>query len=374
MSTTADKLIAAAASQIGYFVKPGGVTKFGSWYGLPTGQWCAMFVSWAADQSGNADVIPKHAYTPSGVAWFKAQGQWHAGISGIRRGDIVYFDFAGAPYRVSHVGIVESVNSDGSFNTIEGNTSGPTGDQRNGGLCARKTRKSYAVGYGRPAYGASGGAAVGRDYLQVGDTGPAVADMQTRLVKLGYSIGAAGIDSSFGEASKAGLIAFQRDAGLVPDGYYGPLSKASLVGRTNAPVDTRPRNADGSLMLVIDGSRGPGTIGRWQEVMGTDIDFAISKPVSNLIAADQRFLNSVVNAGHIKALTGKSQLDTDGDEGRKTIIVRQFWLRNAMNPIHQQNLIGKLLDFDGDLGPDTNRVHQFALNNATGGSGRYGQV
>lgn len=153
----------------------------------------------------------------------------------------------------------------------------------------------------------------------------------------------------------------------------------TVLGGGTVPVDNplppaQSTNADGSTTLAIDGSRGPKTIARWQEVMGTKIDTVISKPVSELIKADQRFLNSVVLPEHIKNLTGKSALDVDGDEGKKTIIVRQFWLRNAMNPIHQQNLIGHLLDFDGILGPDTNKVHQFALNNTTSGSKRYGEV
>lgn len=143
---------------------------------------------------------------------------------------------------------------------------------------------------------------------------------------------------------------------------------------TGAPADKRPRNADGSLRLATDGIRGRATIGRWQEVMGTPIDFEISTPKSTLIVFDQLFLNSVVAGSHIQNLTGRSRLDPDGDEGRKTIIVRQFWLRNAVNPIHQQNLIGHPLDFDGILGKDTNKVHQFALNHATARSGQYGRV
>lgn len=374
MSTTADALIGVLATQIGYYEKPGGArSKFEEWYGM-SGQWCAMFVSWGAEQSGNADVIPKHAYTPNGVNWFKQQGLWHPGIAGIRRGDIVYFDFPGLPNRVSHVGVVEGVAKDGSVYTIEGNTSGPSGDQRNGGCVLRKQRKSYIVGYGRPRYGSTGGAASGRNWLQKGDSGPAVLDLQNRLIRLGYSVGPAGADSEFGDGTHAGLIAFQKGNGLEPDGYYGPKSKAVLEARTNAPIDTRPRNADGSLTIAQDGIRGPGTIGRWQEVMGTPIDFTISKPKSELIKADQRFLNSVVGAQHIRNLTGKSQLVVDGDEGRNTFIVRQFWLRNAVNPIHQHNLIGHPLDFDGVWGRESNLVHQFALNHATRGSGRYGQV
>lgn len=156
MTTTIDNVIAVAASQIGYYERPGGArSKFEAWYPL-SGQWCAMGLSWAFAQVGALDIFPKHAYTPSGVQWFKNQSRWYNGISNIQRGDAVYFDFPGLPNRVSHVGLVESVNSDGSVNTIEFNTSAVVGgDQRNGGCVARKRRKAYIVGFGRPNYSKS---------------------------------------------------------------------------------------------------------------------------------------------------------------------------------------------------------------------------
>lgn len=300
MTASADQVLAVAASQIGYYAKPGTSSKYGDWYGLSRSPWCAMFVSWAADQAGALDIIPKHAYTPSGANWFKARGQWGSGLNGVRRGDIVFFDFPDSLRRIQHVGFVESVNADGSVNTIEGNTSG-TGSQANGGALMRKRRKSYIVGYGRPNY-------------------------------------------------------------------------AHNPNAPKPPADTRPRNKDGSLTIAQDGVRGAATNARWQEVMNTPIDGVISKPDSSLIRADQTFLNTVVGAPHILALTGRSSLVVDGDEGAKTVIVRQFWLRNAVNPIHQQNLLGHPLSFDGVLGPDTNRVHQFALNHAVARSKSYGRV
>lgn len=293
--SSANQVLAVAASQLGYYAKPGTASKYGAWYGLPRDPWCAMFVSWVAAEAEAEDIIPRHAYTPAGANWFKARGQWGNGVAGIRRGDIPYFDFPDSLRRIQHVAFAETVNADGSVNTIEGNTSG-TGSQSNGGALMRKRRKSYIVGYGRPLY--SGGL-------------------------------------------------------LVSDG--------------------RPRNADGSLTIAVDGIRGAATFARWQEVMGTYIDGFLSAP-SGLIIADQMFLNSVVDSSHIRNLTGRPALVADGYEGRDTIIVRQFWLRNAVNPIHQQNLIGHLLDFDGILGRETNLVHQYALNHTTTGSKTYGRV
>lgn len=149
MAPSADDVIRVAASQIGYR-KTSTSSKYCDWYGV-SGFWCAMFVSWCADQAGAlGTVIPRHSYTPSGAEWFKSRGAWHDGAAGIRRGDVVYFDFGKG--RISHVGFVESTGSDGTFETIEGNTGAP--DQRSGGCVARKRRGgTNVVGYGRPAYG-----------------------------------------------------------------------------------------------------------------------------------------------------------------------------------------------------------------------------
>jgi hypothetical protein len=292
MTSTKDRVLAVAASQIGVYAQTGIPTKYGEWYGLPTSPWCAMFVSWVAYESGTADIIPKHAWCPSGFQWYKDHGFWHWGAKGISRGDEVYYDFGVG--QISHTGLVESVNNDGTFNTIEGNTSGVlNGVAVNNGLVARKTRDAqYVVGYGRP------------DYLV-------------------------------------------------------------------SPTDYRPRNADGSLTLALDGVRGQLTIGRWQAVLGTPQDGAISHPVSAVVIADQKFLNRVVGKGQIKDLTGAVQLATDGIEGRKTILVRQFWMRNAMSMAIQGQVIGHLLAFDGVFGRESVMCFQYSLNRTVRASGQY---
>lgn len=143
------------------------------------------------------------------------------------------------------------------------------------------------------------------------------------------------------------------------------------------PIDGRPRNADGSLKIDEDGSRGPATIARWQEVMAfSKPDGKTSSPQRGvdpqlyLIGRDQAFLNSVVPAGNIHDLTGKSQLDVDAIEGKSTIKVRQFWLFNK----YAQARLGRparLEDFDGIAGRETTILHQYALNRATSGTRKY---
>lgn len=144
---TAAQVLTVARREIGTRERPPGSNKvkYSAWYGI-TGPWCAMFVSWVAAVSRATTIIPKHAYTPSGVQWFKDRHQY---FSKPRVGDIVYFEWPGMG-RVSHVGIVEAVHSDGSITTIEGNTDVAGG--RSGGRVMRQRRTRYIDGYGRPKY------------------------------------------------------------------------------------------------------------------------------------------------------------------------------------------------------------------------------
>lgn len=155
---TSEQALDVARSQIGGFFPD--ESPYGEWYAARHGDqyraahFCAMGLSWSFAQANGLDAFPEHAYTPSGAEWFRAHGQWAEGTGGVQSGDIVYFDFPGGPPRISHVAIVESVNGDGSVNSIEFNTSGIVGgDQRNGRAVCRKRRRSFIVGYGRPTYG-----------------------------------------------------------------------------------------------------------------------------------------------------------------------------------------------------------------------------
>lgn len=123
-----------------------------SWYGFD-GPWCDMAISYAAYHSGNQGPVcfnSKHAYTVEHAQVFKNHGQWHAmtnGVhnSGIRAGDIVFFDWSGgvAIGSIDHVGYVESVNGS-VVHTIEGNISN---------VCGRFSRTASVIaGFGRPKY------------------------------------------------------------------------------------------------------------------------------------------------------------------------------------------------------------------------------
>jgi lysozyme family protein len=73
--------------------------------------------------------------------------------------------------------------------------------------------------------------------IQRGARGPAVEDVQKRLVKLGYDLGPSGVDGVFQGATLQAVRAFQRERGLVEDGVVGPKTWAALVDATFALGD-----------------------------------------------------------------------------------------------------------------------------------------
>jgi peptidoglycan hydrolase-like protein with peptidoglycan-binding domain len=63
--------------------------------------------------------------------------------------------------------------------------------------------------------------------IRRGARGRAVADVQTRLAALGYSVGASGADGVFAQATQRAVAAFQADRGLEPAGVVdGPTWRA----------------------------------------------------------------------------------------------------------------------------------------------------
>ena len=64
--------------------------------------------------------------------------------------------------------------------------------------------------------------------LKKGDTGSAVATMQTMLIACGFSCGSDGADGDFGKNTLAGLTAFQTASGLEASGIYDTHTAAAL--------------------------------------------------------------------------------------------------------------------------------------------------
>lgn len=65
-----------------------------------------------------------------------------------------------------------------------------------------------------------------RTWLQVGDMGDKVVDLQTKLTKLGFRCG--GVDGDYGKMTKAAVMKFQSVLGLTSDGLTGSDTTTAL--------------------------------------------------------------------------------------------------------------------------------------------------
>ena len=151
MTGTAQGMMDQAVAMIGLAEYPDGSNHnyVTVWYGLDGEPWCDQAVTYWAYHSGNAQAVcfgGKFAYTVAHAQAFQSHGEWHYDVAGIQPGDVVFFDWgeSNSIGAIDHVGLVESVDADGTVHTIEGNIDN---------VCKRMQRQANViVGYGRPAY------------------------------------------------------------------------------------------------------------------------------------------------------------------------------------------------------------------------------
>lgn len=182
MANTADKVIAVAQKEVGYLEKKTGdlkylydkkanagyanYTKYGyemhriypSVMDFPAA-WCDAFVDWCFYKAygittaksllgGNFD-----DYTVASAQMYKKKGALHT--DGPKAGDQIFYSKTGSVSGIYHTGLIESVSGD-TITTIEGNTSGKSGIEPNGGGVFQKKRSMSMlrgkVFFGRPSY------------------------------------------------------------------------------------------------------------------------------------------------------------------------------------------------------------------------------
>ena len=188
--TTVNELISKAKYYIGYEEKASNAnledfhanrgrnnyTKFQPLAGAGNGDyWCQYFIDGIAVEATGSIAKAEEllcmpsskvmsGYTPACAGYFKKANRWYTTP---QVGDIVYF-YTSSLGRISHVGIVVSVNSAAkTFTTVEGNTSSMTFD-RNGGCVGTHVYSYQNVGgrnrvngFGRPRYSASASSQIG---------------------------------------------------------------------------------------------------------------------------------------------------------------------------------------------------------------------
>lgn len=125
-------------------------SRFTNWYGVrSTTPWCVIFVSYVLAMK-NFTPFPKCAWVPTANNWCKANARW-VKMAEAQAGDIVIFTWHGGGGNtgngaLDHIGFIKSRNSDGSFQTIEGNT--------NNSQVAERRRYPVNIQYiYRPSYG-----------------------------------------------------------------------------------------------------------------------------------------------------------------------------------------------------------------------------
>ena len=157
-----EDIIAIAQTQLGYMEGTlegtvqgnNDVTKYGEWYGMNGQPWCAMFVSWCANEAGiSTNVITKHASCDIGMRWFRERGRFfygnaYGGTYTPKRGDIVYFGkkLNNGDLDSTHVGIVYRVD-DVRIYVIEGNS-----NLKVQTVSYLRQDNGYILGYGVPDY------------------------------------------------------------------------------------------------------------------------------------------------------------------------------------------------------------------------------
>lgn len=150
-------IVEVAEGEIGYTEGDYDTTKYGTWYG-GNAAWCAMFVSWCANQANvSTSVIKKTASSGDLRSFFLAKGAYYlssgqGGNTTPMVGDIFFEgESASAP---NHVGIVVGVDSNNIY-VIDGNCENKVSSH------AISRTAGNLVAFGRPAYattGHSGGA------------------------------------------------------------------------------------------------------------------------------------------------------------------------------------------------------------------------
>lgn len=146
---TGTDMVDIATSQMGVSVgRP-----YYTWYGFNSHvEWCAVFVSWCADQCGYLDdIIPKFAVVDDGADWFKVRSLWFDGGGTPSPGDIIFFDMD-VDHDPDHVGIVADC-VDGIVTTVEGNTGDSPGVVSSRSITVDSP---LIYGYGTPDYPAGG--------------------------------------------------------------------------------------------------------------------------------------------------------------------------------------------------------------------------
>jgi hypothetical protein len=122
---SSSSIVQAAEAEVGQAEQPPGsndsprIAEYRSAVaGAGVGPWCAQFASWCAKQAGTplGEAGQGFQSVEAVAAWAQRTGRWQPAGATPQPGDLIVWGG-------HHIGLVESVDPDGSIHTIEGNSS-----------------------------------------------------------------------------------------------------------------------------------------------------------------------------------------------------------------------------------------------------------
>lgn len=258
-----ESMVAECESHIGLTGRPNKIT---NWYADRNGSyfanaaWCNIFITYCAFHSNNYEAVnhgKDYAYTVYHAQRFQAADQWHTDVSGIRRGDILFFDWAYSNNvsAIDHIGIVTKVVGQ-DVHTVEGNTSNS--------VARRVRRADTIVGYGRPQYAivpaptppkepsVSKVVGVYADGLPTpNNVVPSARPLQRQLKRVGYMPDSVVESDNYGPATQAAVKKFHgdhpqfaqgggTDNSIGPNGWNHLKKHGDSSAHNNPKPDTPP--------------------------------------------------------------------------------------------------------------------------------------
>ena len=241
---TATQILDLARSQLGTKATDTKRCKYNKWYygGDVSGSeydWCVVFLMWLFYQLDASELLfEKTANVGTIAVEFKDKGKLVT--KNYKAGDLVIFSWSGnkstwisGVKTLDHIGIIEKVNSDGTYTTIEGNTGGT----KNGEV-KRCTRYASQISCAcRPAYKSEPKIKFSTYKIKMSKIWKGssknkkehVLTLQALLLAYGYK-GKDGknltLDGVFGDNTEYALKAFEKAKGLDKSGVSGVCERA----------------------------------------------------------------------------------------------------------------------------------------------------
>lgn len=247
-TVTATQVLDLARSQIGIKATDIKRCKYNKWYyGSDVSgsayDWCEVFIQWLFAQLDASDML----YTKTANCGAQGLAFYNKGklvTKDYKVGDIVFFhwsndksSYVSSVYTMDHVGIIEKVNSDGTYTTIEGNT----GDTSNGEVMRRTRYLSQISCACRPAYKAEASIEfrtysikMSKIWKGASTNKPEQVMALQCLLRVKCYKGKDGkkltLDGIFGDNTEYALKKFEKDNGLNNNGVCERAKWALLLG------------------------------------------------------------------------------------------------------------------------------------------------